>query len=520
MRFRQVRNVHAANAIQQGPHVPTTRTIRIQPCDDSTLDLGIAAIRRELKLPEAFPPEVEAAAAQAAANPRLPELDRTDIALITIDPPGSMDLDQAMFLERNAGGYRVYYAIADVAAFVTAGDAIDVEANRRGETLYGATSTIPLHPRSLCEGAASLLPDQLRPSILWTIDLDASGEIAAIDVRRAKVKSRAKYDYASVQQAIDAGTAEPIWAVLRAIGTLRQQREQARGGVSLALPEVEISNTDGQWSLDYRINHPVEDWNAQISLLTGMAAARLMVQGKVGLLRTLPPPDPQSIARLRLTAKALGIAWPDGQSYPDFIRALDPARPGHVAMMMSCTSVLRGAGYAAFNGSLPGQPMHSAIAAEYAHVTAPMRRLVDRYASEVCIALCAAQPVPQWALYALPGLPTTMETSDRRAHQFERAIIDLAVAVMLAPHVGERFDGAIIEVGHNGADRDSTGHGVASHGNPRSGNGAHGGIVMLRDPAIEARVSSDSDLSLGADVTVRLVEADPSRRSSRFELSD
>lgn len=493
--------------------MPTTRVIRIQPSDDSTLDKGIAQIVRELRLPSAFPPTVEAAAAQAAANPRLPGLDRTDIPLITIDPPGSMDLDQAMFLERSASGYRVYYAIADVAAFVTAGDAVDVEANQRGETLYAATSTIPLHPKVLCEGAASLLPGQLRPAILWTIDLDATGEIATIDVRRAQVRSRAKYDYGSVQIAIDAGTADPVWAVLREIGTLRQQREQVRGGVSLALPEVEINNIDGRWALEYRVSHPVEDWNAQISLLTGMAAARLMVHGKVGVLRTLPPPDPQSIARLRLTAKALDIAWPDGQSYPDFIRALDPVHPTHIAMMMSCTTVLRGAGYASFNGSLPDQPMHSAIAAEYAHVTAPMRRLVDRYASEVCMALCAQQPVPQWALDALPGLPETMLQSDRRAHTFERAVIDLAESVIMAPHIGESFDGAIIEVGHAGASRDRAAHDRAGQDPARSG------IIMLRDPAIEARVTSGSDLVLGADVVAKLVEADPSKRSTRFEVA-
>jgi exoribonuclease R len=498
--------------------VTATRTIHIQPSDDSTLDQGLAAIRRELRLPDAFPPEVEAAAVQAAAHPRLPDLDRTEIALITIDPPGSMDLDQAMFLERSANGYRVYYAIADVAAFVTAGDVVDSEANKRGETLYGATSTIPLHPTSLCEGAASLLPDQLRPAILWTIDLDATGEIAAIDVRRARVRSRAKYDYASVQLAIDAGTADPIWSVLREIGMLRQQREQARGGISLALPEVEIGNTNGEWTLEYRVNHPVEDWNAQISLLTGMAAARLMVQGKVGLLRTLPPPDPQSIARLHLTANALGIAWPDEQGYPDFIRTLDPTQPRHIAMMTSCTTVLRGAGYAAFNGSLPNQPMHSAIAAEYAHVTAPMRRLVDRYASEVCIALCAQQPVPQWALAALPGLPDTMQQSDRRTHAFERAIIDLAEAVILAPHIGESFSGAIIEIAHLGAGRDRAGHGGAAGNGAGSSNDSRNGIVMLRDPAIEAPVTSASDLPLGADVTVKLIEADPSKRSTRFEV--
>jgi exoribonuclease R len=227
----------------------------------------------------------------------------------------------------------------------------------------------------------------------------------------------------------------------------------------------------------------------------------------------LPPPDPSSIARLRLTAKTLGIDWPNEQPYPDFIRALDPTQPKHVAMMMSCTTVLRGAAYAAFNGSLPNQPMHSAIAAEYAHVTAPMRRLADRYTSEVCIALRAGQPVPQWALTALPGLPDTMRRSDHCARMFEHAIIDLAEAVILRPHIGESFGGVIVEVGHGGAGRNDAGHDVPPH----SANATHNALVMLRDPAVEGPVTSDSDLELGADVTVRLVEADPSTRSIRFE---
>src|SRR5690606_3513568 len=116
---------------------PSTR-IRLQAGTDRTMAQGIAAIQQELKLPLAFPPEVEAEAQRAAAQPRLPALDRTDVPLVTIDPPGSMDLDQAMHLERRGGGYRVYYAIADVAAFVTPGGAVDAEAHRRGETLYGA----------------------------------------------------------------------------------------------------------------------------------------------------------------------------------------------------------------------------------------------------------------------------------------------------------------------------------------------------------------------------------------------
>jgi exoribonuclease R len=478
--------------------VPTTRRIHIQPTADSVLAQGMRDIQHELKLPLAFPPEVEAAATLAAARPRLPELDRTDIPLVTIDPPESMDLDQALYVERTEGGYRVYYAIADVAAFVTAGDPIDLEANRRGETLYGADAKIPLHPKVLSEGATSLLPGQLRPALLWTIELDSHGAIVSIDVRRARVTSRAKLDYAGVQQRIDTGSADPMWAVLREIGECRKQCEQVRGGISLPLPEQEIRVDGGRWTLSFRARLPVEDWNEQISLLTGMAAAQLMVQAKVGLLRTLPEPEPSSIQRLRITAKALDIIWPAEQSYPDFIRSLDPSKDTHVAMLTACTTVLRGAGYTAFNGALPAQPMQWAVAAEYTHATAPLRRLVDRYTGEICVALCAKQPVPDWVLAALPSLPATMQASGHRARQYQRAVLDLAEAEVLAPRVGETFAGAIVELASN---------------DPRKG------VVIVRDPAIEASISSVSPLSLGADVRVKLIEADPVKRVTRFEFA-
>jgi exoribonuclease R len=476
----------------------TTRRLHIDAPNVPAIADGVAAIKREQGLPLAFPPEVEAAAARAATSPRLPDLDRTDIPLITLDPPGSMDLDQALYVARNGDGYRVFYAIADVAAFVSPGDAIDLEANRRGETLYGADAKIPLHPTVLSENAASLLPDQLRPALLWTIDLDATGDSTAVDVRRARVRSRARLDYSGVQADIDAGKADPMWGVLRAIGELRKQRERARGGIGLPMPEQEVRVDSGQWSLAFRARKATEDWNEQLSLLTGMAAARLMVQARVGILRTLPKPESWAIERLRRTAKALDIAWPASLDYPQFIDALDPAQPRNIAMMVACTTVLRGAGYTAFNGSLPAQPMHWGLAAQYAHATAPLRRLVDRYVGETCVAVCAGQPVPAWVLDALPRLPATMADADHRASRFERAVLDLAETVTLSARIGEQFQGAIVDV-----QRDD----------PRLG------VVVIRDPAIEAPVTAHAPLPLGDPVTVRLVEADVVTRKTRFELA-
>lgn len=477
----------------------TTRRVRLHTPQDEALASGMAGLQRELGLPLEFPPEVEQAAAAAAANPRLPDEDRTDIAFVTLDPPDAMDLDQAMHVERRGDAYRVHYAIADVSAFVSAGDAIDLETHRRGETLYGADAKVPLHPRILSEDAASLLPDQVRPALLWTLDLDASGEGLAVDVRRARIRSRAKLDYAGVQQSIDSGRAGPMWAVLREIGELRKQRERNRGGISLPLPEQEIRVEAGKWALEFRARHPVEDWNEQISLLTGMAAAHLMVEHGVGLLRTLPEADPRDLARLRRTARALGIDWPPSRSYPDFIRSLDPAAPRDVAMMTACTTVLRGAGYVAFDGVVPPQSRHSALAAQYTHVTAPLRRLVDRYTGEACVALCAGKPVPQWVRAALPGLPATMQASARRASRYENAVLDLAEAAALASRVGEVFEGVIVETDKK---------------DPQQGE------VMLREPAILAPVAAGRLLPLGEQVKARLVEADPVARRIRFELAD
>ena len=122
----------------------------------------------------------------------MPELDRTDIEFVTIDPDGAEDLDQAMHIERDGDGYVVHYAIADVAAFVTPGDAVDVEANRRGETLYGADSKIPLHPTVLSEGAASLLPDRCARRCCGPSRSTTTGEGIDVEVQRALVRSRAR----------------------------------------------------------------------------------------------------------------------------------------------------------------------------------------------------------------------------------------------------------------------------------------------------------------------------------------
>jgi exoribonuclease R len=471
------------------------RRILLSPPDDAEIQAAFGELRRQLDISMGFPPEVLADADESVRSPRLPDADETAVPFLTLDPRSSRDLDQALHVERRANGYRVRYAIADVAAFVTPGGAMDQEAHRRGQTLYAPDGNARLYPPKLSEGAGSLLPDETRPALVWTMDVDEGGEGVEVHVRRGLVRNRVKLDYSSVQRSLDDGSADETARLLREVGTLRQEREAERGGVTLPIPEQVVEKGGDGYRLEYRAPLPVEGWNAQISLMTGMAAAKLMLDARLGVVRTLPPPGEKALSRLRQTAKALGVPWGAGVHYADFIRSLDASVPEQAALLSESTVVLRGAAYLAFEGDAPAGAVHAGVGSTYSHATAPLRRLVDRYVGEVCLAVSAGAAVPDWARSALPTLPDTMNESGRRAHQYEGGIVSAVEAAVLEHSVGQTFDAVVVDV-----DEDE-----------------EAGTVQLREPAVTARCRG-KDLPLGEPVEVRLEVADVRQRLVRFEL--
>ncbi|MFJ2820464.1 RNB domain-containing ribonuclease [Streptomyces toxytricini] len=474
------------------------RHLHMTGADGAALRAALRDLRTGLDVPREFPPPVLAEAEQAVRTPRLPDEDATDLPLFTIDPPSSRDLDQAMHLARRAGGgYVVHYAIADPAAFVVPGGPVDAEAHRRVTTLYFPDGRVPLLPPALSEGAASLLPGQTCPALLWRLDLDSAGRVERTGIRRALVRSRARYHYDGAQQAIDSDTAEEPLALLREVGRLREGQERERGGVSLNVPEQEIVAHDGSYGLAYRAPLPVDGWNAQVSLMTGMAAADLMLAAGTGVLRTLPTAPDGAVGRLRRAAQALGIDWPHHVPYAELIRSLDAHRPAHAAFLQECTALLRGAGYTVFTGGAPAGPVvHAAVAAPYAHCTAPLRRLADRYTGELCLAAATGAGAPQWVLAGLEELPRRMAGGMRLANTVERECVDLVEAAVMKDRVGEAFDAVVIDVD----DRD-----------------ARSGTVHLAEPAVVGRVESPTgDLPLGDRIRVRLTRADPGRSKILF----
>ncbi len=473
---------------------------------------ALSALRSELELPGPYPAEAVRDAEAAVAAHQLPAADMTDVEFLTIDPASSTDLDQALFIEQAGTGYRVLYAIADVPSFVRPGGDLDAETRRRGQTFYAPDGRIPLHPEVISEQAGSLLAEQLCAAFVWEFGLDGDAQVSSVSVQRATIRSRAKLNYKGVQADIDAGTAGPVLQLLKEVGLKRVELERQRGGASLNMPEQEIVQTpDGGYRIAAAPQLPVEDWNAQISLMTGMAAANLMLAGKVGILRTMPAPDERSLRHFRIQTQALGKPWDGKISYGEYLRSLDPTDPRQLAILHSAGMLFRGASYTAFDGSVPDDAIQSAIGAAYAHTTAPLRRLIDRFVLVICEALSNGRPVPAWAREALPTLPDIMAGSDQLAARMERMALDTVEAALLVNHIGQEFDAIVIS---GSKPQKENGNG-SKNGNGKNGSGPSG-IIQIAEPAVTARCAGD--LESGTKVRVRLLSSDIAAREVHFEL--
>jgi exoribonuclease R len=288
--------------------------------------------------------------------------------------------------------------------------------------------------------------------------------------------------------------------LLAEIGPKRLQLEIGRGGVSLPLRAQHVQRVAARrlgYEVVYEDPNPAENWNAQISLLTGHAAALRMLEARIGLLRTMADADEGDVRRFRLAAKGLGFGWPERQSYREFIRGLNLARPHIEALVWQARRLMRAAGYTAFAGELPPEPIHAALAFEYAHCTAPLRRLADRYVLDLLISLAAGEQPDEPQITTLRKLPGVMAGATRKERELERRVVSVAEAWVLRDSVGSTFDALVLS--------------------------AAGGRVefQIEDPPVRARMDAPDGhpaVQGGTNLRLRLAEADLDAGRLRFEL--
>jgi len=454
---------------------------------DHLLHQGLAAIRAQFQLPPAgqsgFPPAVLAAAEAAAQRTPADHADRTAWPFVTLDPATATDLDQAFTIEPAGTDLLLHYAIADVAWFVADGDALDAEAWQRGVTTYLPDGKVSLYPPVLSERAASLLPDGPRPAVVFTVRVAPDGQGRLEGAERALIHSRAKLAYDRVRpEDLPAGFAE--FARRMAVA------EAARGAARVDPPEQVVErHGDGRFTLQLRPLLPAEQQNAALSLAANLAIADALLAAGTGLFRVMAGPGERAMTRLRNTAAAFGLDWPATLALADFERRLDPRDPRVQAFQLAVRRAGDGAGYQPFQ---PGrQPWHAALAATYAHATAPLRRLADRYVIRATLAVANGRPVPAEVTAAFERLAGVMARAEDRAGQVDRAVVDLAEAAILAGREGELFRAVVTD-----AD-------------------AAGARIQLCDLPVIARTKADGLLP-GAPVQVRLDHADTARRQLQF----
>ncbi len=358
--------------------------MRVHHAAELALADGLAAIEKQYSLPHGFSPAVlDAAAADTAravwgdatrsavAEQDVPRVMATDIPYVTLDPATSTDLDQAFHLTRDGDEIVLSYALADLTPFVPIGGLVETEAWQRGVTIYGFNK-IPLYPPVISQRAASLLPDGPRPAVQVNVSINSAGDLRLRSIERIVCASRAKLAYSTVD--------------LKSIPYLEPfaQRmwlsESRRGSVRFEFPQQEIVADDaapGGVRLELRSPAYSEIVNSSLSLAVNMALGELMLQAQAGLFRVMDKPAERALERLRREAHALRIPWAENETLLDVQRRLDPTNVVHQRFLLL---VRRAGGRASYATYTPDKlPWHAAIGATYAHATAPMRRLADRY---------------------------------------------------------------------------------------------------------------------------------------------
>ncbi len=448
------------------------------------LSEGLAAIRAQFRVPDSFPPQVLAAADAAAARAPSEHADWTDRRFVTLDPATSTDLDQAFTIESAGVDLLLHYAIADVAWFVREGDPLDSEAWKRGTTTYMPDGKANLYPPVLSEKAASLLPGGPRPAVVLTSRIAPDGSVKLEAATRALIESRAKLAYETVRdEDLPAGFAELAGRIAAA--------EDRRGATRVDPPEQEVTrDAAGQFALRFRPQLRSEERNAALSLASNLAVADALQAAHTGLFRVMAVPDASAETRLRRTAEAFHLDWPVALPLSAFEKTLRPTVPPQAAFMLAVRRAGRGASYVPWRAG--EVPWHAAMAATYAHCTAPLRRLADRYVLQAVLAVANGRAVPDEVTAAFERLPAAMARADTRDGQIDRAAIDLAEVALLANHEGETFGAVITDISESGA------------------------RIQLTDLPIVARTKAHGVIP-GEAIRVRLIAADPLRRALEFQ---
>jgi ribonuclease R len=511
--------------------LPRARVINVVGSLTSEKAVSMIAIHAH-DIPHIFPPQVLAEAEAVGLAPLEGREDWRDLPLITIDPADAKDHDDAVFAEpdgdaANPGGVIVTVAIADVAAYIRPGSALDREALNRGNSVYFPDRVVPMLPERISNDLCSLREGEDRPALAVRMTFSAQGRKIRHRFHRVMMRSQAKLAYPQAQAAIDGAPDEktrplldrilrPLWQAYRILKSGRDQRQP----LELDLPERKIllkpDGTVDRVTVPERLDaHKLIE---EFMIQANVAAAETLEERRQPLIYRVH--DAPSLAKqesLREFLQTVGLSLARGAAMKpsQFNGILDRVR-GEDHETLVNEVVLRSQSQAIYT---PDNIGHFGLnLRRYAHFTSPIRRYADLIVHRALISAAGLgndglTRAEEERLEEISGL---ISAAERRAMAAERETVDRLIAAHLADRTGESFEarisgvtksGLFVQLPQFGADGFIP---VSTLGND----------YYLYDETAHALFAerSGKGYRLGDQVDVKLVEVAPLAGSMLFEM--
>jgi ribonuclease R len=483
-------------------------------------------------VPTGFSEAVE----QEAENQDLPTLkgrdDLRDIPFITIDPADARDHDDAVYAARdddpkNEGGWVVWVAIADVAAYVRPGTNLDREARAKGNSTYFPDRVEPMLPERLSNGLCSLKEGENRATLAVRMVFDKDGRKLGHRFQRGLMRSHAKLSYEQAQSAIDGETDDatgpimesilyPLWNAYRTMLKGRLKRSPLQ--IESAERRIRMSPDGGIASIEKRVSLEAHRLIEEMMVQANVCAAETLEQKKTPLIfRVHEAPSQEKVFNLADFLSTIGKPWNKGEpaTTKRFNKLLDETREGPHAEVVN-EVVLRSQMQAIYS---PENVGHFGLNLDrYAHFTSPIRRYSDLIVHRGLIRALGLgkDGLTDREIAELAAIADQVTQTERRSMAAERDAMDRYVAAFLEDRVGATFTGRITGVTRFGlfVRLDETGADglvpVSSLGNE----------YFTHDDRAHALVGERSGqrYTLGRMVEVKLTEATPITGGLLFEM--
>lgn len=484
-------------------------------------------------IPVEFPHEV-IAESETLSEPDLSggRVDMRSIPLVTIDGADARDFDDAVYAApdedpKNPGGWKLIVAIADVSYYVRPASPLDVEAFKRGNSTYFADRVVPMLPERLSNDLCSLRPHVPRACLAVEMKIDKNAKLIDYRFQRGLMRSAARLTYEQVEEAhrgnpddTTGPLMEPVIKPLYKAYSLLKHARQKRGALELDLPERKaIINAQGQvTAIVPRARLDSHQLIEEFMILANVAAAYVLEDKHAPCIyRIHDQPSAERIEAARLFLKDMGYSLPASDNiHPRNINQLLKVSSERGEADLVHTMLLRTQSQAIYH---PENIGHFGLALEkYAHFTSPIRRYADLVVHRSIVRACklgdgGLSPHEQQNIY---DIAEHISLTERRSMIAERDVMDRFTAQYLQSQIGQVFKGKVSS--------------VASFGLfvTLDESGADGIVPMRQLPRDYYVHDEQHHMLVGKDtartfrmadpVYVRLLEADPQRGSTVFEM--